>query len=181
MNINNKLLCILYAAIVVSSCQGPTGPDGRNGNAFVRIVSTDGFLNLYGDNNPAIPSPFQIGQYYNAAVGVYTFAYESRKYTGTSTYTYKRWGGTYSVSINYGTSGRKGKIFWKEGDPGEDGADRYFTLFCNYNGPEESVLGKNNGLQRNDHEQSGSFTIENGAFIVMIDYWLVEKGDKGEQ
>lgn len=175
---NNKyaFYLIMSIAVVFSSCDGPSGPDGKDGGAFLKISSSDGTLYLYGDDNPAIPSPFQVNQFYQASVGTYIFVYESRIYTSTTTYTYQQWLGTYTVSINHGTKGGEGQPFWQEGDPGVNGADKYFTLYCNFNGPQQSILGKNNSPINKELETSGKIKIERGQFIIDVEYRLKEKG-----
>lgn len=166
----------LSTSILFVSCEGPNGPDGKDGRAFLKITSSDGYLYAYSDNNPSMPSPLIAGQNYQVNIGTYIFAYESRIYTSTTTYTYQQWLGTYSISINFGTKGGEGKIFWQEGDPGTDGRDKYFTIYCNFNGPEQSVLGKRSGAPGVADCTEGKYRIVQGEFIIEVSYQLKEKG-----
>ncbi|MBI2428453.1 MAG: hypothetical protein HYV29_06590 [Ignavibacteriales bacterium] len=171
-----RLLLSLILSLSLISCEGPNGPDGRDGSAFLKVTSSDGYLYAYGDDNPSIPSPFFAGQNYRVNVGTYLFAYESRIYTSTTTYTYQQWIGSYSISINQGANGGERKIFWQEGDPGADGTDKYFTLYCNFNGPQQSVMGKGSEpIVGGDF--SGKFRMENGNVTIDVEYRLKDKGD----
>ena len=66
----------LCATLLLISCEGPNGPDGMDGRAFLKITSSDGYLYAYSDNNPSMPSPLIAGQNYSVSIGTYIFAYE---------------------------------------------------------------------------------------------------------
>lgn len=166
----------LFAMLLLISCEGPNGPDGKNGHAFLKITSSDGYLYAYSDNNPSMPSPLIAGQNYQVTIGTYLFAYESRIYTSATTYMYQQWLGTYSISINYGTKGGEGKIFWQEGDPGTDGRDKYFTIYCNFDGPNQSVLGKQTVTPGTDTKTAGTFIMKQDEFLIEVNFHLKEKG-----
>ncbi|MEW5799534.1 MAG: hypothetical protein AB1728_11075 [Bacteroidota bacterium] len=171
----------LFATFLLISCEGPNGPDGKDGRAFLKITSSDGYLYAYSDNNPSMPSPLIAGQNYQVSTGTYIFAYESRIYTSATTYTYQQWLGTYSISINFGTKGGKGKIFWQEGDPGTDGRDKYFTIYCDFNGPEQNVLGKRSNMPGTGISTAGTLILEQGEFLIEVKYQLKEKGTRTKE
>lgn len=59
-----RLQVILFQilALFLISCEGPSGPDGKDGSAFLKTTSSDGYLYVYSDNNPSMPSPLITGQ-----------------------------------------------------------------------------------------------------------------------
>jgi hypothetical protein len=106
----STLLLCLVAIVCLCGC----GKDGKDGNVYLQIsIVATPFS--YADNNPGIPDPFYIDTYYRCNPGTYNYGYTS--------WDYSTWYGTYTLSANKGTKGG----FLKKGD---DGADRYYTLFC---------------------------------------------------
>lgn len=125
----------LGLSLLLASCMGPDGPDGKNGNAYLQITSSDNTLiqfTSYG--NSGLPGTFSIDTYYQIYPGSYNYSYSAGYTDNTGTYYSDSWSGTYTVSINYGTKGGPGKIFWQPGDPGQNGTDEYYTMDCTYSG-----------------------------------------------
>lgn len=117
-------LFVLLLLALFTSC----GDDGESGEASIAIDWV-GRPNYYDDTNPAIPQVFYPGQYYHAVVGTFTFLYEA--------WDASVWSGSYTVSLDPGEDG--GFFPW---DDGEDGEDKYFTLWLLSTGPyfESSAL-----------------------------------------
>jgi hypothetical protein len=132
----------LFLLLIFSSCTGPNGPDGKKGEAFLTVTSSDGLLYAYIDDNASRPGMFNLGQPYRVSPNTYSFAYESRYYYTSTSYYYTLWSGTYQIWIHNGEKGGEGKIFWQKGDAGKDGVDSYLTLLCNYTGYQTSRINK---------------------------------------
>jgi hypothetical protein len=124
-------VAVILVAIAVPSCDGPDGPNGRNGNAYVDITSSDGTLNSDGLFS-SFPPTFYVDQYYSTNPGVYDFSFTTSYYDSHGNFYSRDWGGTYSITINDGSPGGDGKLFWQHGDPGSDGPDEYYKLNCTY-------------------------------------------------
>ncbi len=125
-------LALLFLAFLVSSCDGPTGPDGRDGNAYAAVTSSDGTLDFSTSVFDSFPSLFYYEEYYRTDPGTYQFSFTTSYYDVLGFYHSADWYGTYSISINYGDPGGSGKPFWQRGDPGSDGADNYYQLDCTF-------------------------------------------------
>ena len=95
------------------------GRDGDDGDAYIALNWVYA-PNYYWDNNPAIPIVFYRGAYYRSSPGAYDFGYEA--YEGS------QWVGTYTIAID---KGEDGGLF----TDGDDGRDRYFTLWLYSSGP----------------------------------------------
>lgn len=115
------------------SCMGPNGPDGKDGNAYMEVTSSDGTMIHITTNNGALPSTFNTYTYYRVYPGTYSFDYTAGYYSYGYYYS-AEWTGTYGISVNPGSPGGSGKIFWQPGDPGADGTDKHYDLDCNYYG-----------------------------------------------
>ena len=125
-------IAIICSAFFISSCDGPNGPDGRDGDAYAAVVSSDGTLDLSTAFFASFPSIFHYGDYYLTDPGTYDFSFTTSYYDVYGDYHSLDWYGTYSISINYGDPGGRGKPFWQRGDPGSDGPDRYYKLDCTF-------------------------------------------------
>ena len=116
------IMLMAAASLILTSCHdhhshdpGP-GPDGRDGRAFFSINYEWSHPYSYWDNNIDVPDNPQIGFFYMTVPGIYEFEY----FINPDEY----WYGTYEIWIILGERGRP------FGQPGLDGADNYFTLFC---------------------------------------------------
>ena len=98
---------------------GP-GPHGYDGEALLSIDYTVHHPYSYWDDNPDLPYNPEIGAFFHTYPGIYEFEY----FINYSEY----WYGTYEIWINPGGPGQP------HGVPGYDGADNYFTLFCDPHG-----------------------------------------------
>ena len=125
-------LAFVFLALFISSCEGPDGPDGRDGNAYASVISSDATLDFSTCSFASFPSVFFYGDYYLTDPGIYEFSFTTSYYDVFGFYHSEDWYGTYSISINYGDPGGSGKPFWQRGDPGSDGADKYYQLDCRY-------------------------------------------------
>lgn len=124
-----NVMMMLFVSILGSACYhdhhghyhdvGP-GPHGLDGEAYLSIDYTYQHPYSYWDDNPDLPYNPTIGVFYYTYPGIYEFEYF------ISPYDY--WYGTYELWVNYGEPGRP------HGEPGFDGADNYFTLFCDPDG-----------------------------------------------
>ena len=127
MKIHLRFTIIMITAFIITSCNGPNGPDGLSGDAYVAVVSSDGTLVASTGSFGSTPSTAYTNSYYYASPGTYSYRFTA--ISGTSS---RAWTGTYSVSVNQGEKGGAGKIFWEKGDAGKDGADKYYKLDCTY-------------------------------------------------
>ena len=124
-------VAFIFIAVLVSSCDGPNGPDGRDGNAYVKITNSDGTLNSDGIFS-SFPPSYYYNQYYSTYPGVYDFSITTSFFDSNGNYYSRDWDGTYTITINYGSPGGEGKLFGRRGDPGNDGLDEYYKLDCTY-------------------------------------------------
>ena len=97
------------------------GSDGKPGDVFIAI-NWIGLPMYYNDTNPSVPQTFYAGTYYPAVEGTFTFVYQA--WDGSN------WSGSYTISADPGEDG--GFFPWSDG---EDGKDRYFTLWLLSDGP----------------------------------------------
>jgi hypothetical protein len=136
----------IMALLLLISCTGPNGPDGNYGKSYLTVSTTDSTLYYYADNNPrrGVAKGLQIAlnQPYSVSPGTYSFQYEARAYTTSTSYYYIDWSGTYAIWSNKGQKGQKGGMFWQSGIAGEDGADTFLTLVCNFYGSTQSRMNK---------------------------------------
>jgi len=102
-------LLTLISTLTLNSC----GKDGSDGTAYCAVYLGYGVYG-YGDNNPAIPSVFVNGQYYQGQGGTYSYFYEDDSFY---------YSGEYTLTQNKGEDG--GLI-----TDGDDGEDTYFTNYC---------------------------------------------------
>lgn len=117
------ILISLFAISLASCIQGPPGPDGYDGNAYVAISYDDYPLYSYWDNNPDVPNNPAYDYWYPTYPGQFDFEY----FVNRTDY----WYGTYDIWVNRGGPGRP------NGQAGRDGYDTYLTLVCNADGPYE--------------------------------------------
>ena len=97
-------IAFIFIAVFVSSCDGPNGPDGKDGNAYVKITSSDGTLNSDGIFS-SFPPTYFYGQYYAANPGTYDFSFITSYYDIYGDYHSANWYGTYTITINPGSPG----------------------------------------------------------------------------
>ena len=125
-----QLIITTLTIIMIFGCNGEdglSGADGDDGTSYIAITWVSGPL-YYDDDNPATPSTFWNGIYYESNPGTYYYAYEA--WDGSV------WVGYYTITINEGEpgeEGEKGDIFWQDGadgEDGEDGEDICFELSC---------------------------------------------------
>jgi hypothetical protein len=179
MKIFNVFL-LLCVAMVISSCTGATGPDGKAGNAFLTITDSDDYLYSYSDNNhtrAGALSTFTIGIEYQVSAGTFQYSYESRHYY-TTYYTYIDWTGTYSIHINAGEKGGEGKSFWQKGDAGKNGLDSRLSLLCGYYGPLESRLNKGSAAESSVPDSLIIRDYTDGDYTMHVEYHLKEFGKR---
>jgi len=129
MRLFRRTVILLMATIAFGACHnhqdyhihdiGP-GPHGRDGFAFLAIDYTWSHPYSYWDDNPDIPYNPLIGHAHQTFPGIYEFEYFIDPW--------EYWYGTYEIWINLGGPGGP------HGEPGFDGADNYFTLFCDPDG-----------------------------------------------
>lgn len=170
--------CILFLSFLFVSCEGPAGPDGEDGDAYLRVRSSYGELYSYNDNNSGIPYGFSESSYYYTDPGTYSFSYESRLYSSSTSYTYTVWSGTYRITVNPGSKGGEGKPFWQEGEKGVDGFDKYLTLYCNYNGASLSKVSPTNEQTENISQQNPQkIREEKNGLIFEVEYWKVTENN----
>ncbi len=149
-----KLAFILVSLIATSltSCivvtDGPPGPNGYSGNAYVGVSYDDYEPYSYWDNNPDVPNNPYFDEYYGTIPGLYEFEY----FVNRNDYYY----GTYEVWVNPGGAGRPNGI------AGRNGADSYLLLICNQNGPYEDRKSKAGDLEMTKlSDGSLEYTVRN--------------------
>lgn len=125
-------LIVFVCALLMSACvevyHGP-GPNGHPGRAFFSINYTHVHPYSYWDNNPNVPFNPIIGHNHLTAPGIYEFEYFINPY--------EYWFGTYEVWVNPGGPGRP------YGEPGLNGPDNFFILWCDPHGYfEDRYVGK---------------------------------------
>lgn len=108
-------LSILSILVILFSC----GKDGNDGVATVAL-DWDWYVDVYSDNNPALPSIVERNFNYSSQVGSFQGVYLCSNGSGDEWY----WNFTYSISIN---KGEKGKLFRK----GENGKRKQHKIFLN--------------------------------------------------
>lgn len=173
------LMLIPITTVLFLSCKGENGVDGLDGRAFLTVTSSDGLLYAYIDNNSSRPGIFYAGQTYRVVPGLYDYAYESRDYNTDGTYYYAQWIGRYSIHINEGEEGSEGKIFWQSGEDGENGADSYLTLLCNFDGPYQNRINKiQKGTVRTIPDSVVTMKILRGEYVLNISATLKLFGKK---
>ena len=125
-----KLIIATLTILMIFGCKGKdgiTGADGEDGTSYIAISWVSGPL-YYADDNPATPSTFWNGTYYESNPGTYSYAYEA--WDGSV------WVGYYTITVNEGEPGEEGEegdMFWQDGADGENGADGEdicFELSC---------------------------------------------------
>ena len=126
------VMVFICLAFFISSCDGPSGPNGEDGNAYASVVSSDGTLDFSTGFFASFPSIFYYGDFYLTDPGTYDFSFTTSYFDVYGDYHSLNWYGTYSISINYGDHGGRGKPFWQRGDPGSDAPDRYYRLDCTF-------------------------------------------------
>lgn len=123
----------LALSFLCLSCDGPNGPNGKDGKAYMEVTSSDGTLIHITTQNSSLPSTFYTYTYYSVTPGTYSFDYTCG-FSSSGYYYSTEWYGNYTVSINHGSPGGAGKAFWQQGDPGKNGADKYYDLDCTFYG-----------------------------------------------
>jgi hypothetical protein len=124
-------VAFIFIAVLVSSCDGPNGPDGRDGNAYVKITSSDGTLNSDA-TFLSFPPTYYYDQFYATDPGTYAFSFLASYYDSYGDYHSTSWSGIYTITTNSGSPGGEGKPFGQHGHPGADGIDEYYKLDCTY-------------------------------------------------
>jgi len=154
-------LILSLMVVFVSSCTGPDGPNGKDGKAYAAVTSSDGTLQSgwYFASFPS--SGAYSNEYYSALPGTYSCLFETGYYYG-SYYYYEDWSGTYTISINKGTAGGKGKIFWQKGDAGQNGADKYYKLDCRYD------IGLGVSSENNFWKRGNSSTVPDTSVVGKV-------------
>lgn len=124
-------VAFLFLAVLVSSCDGLSGPDGRDGNAYVSVVSSDATLESDA-TFLSFPQTYYYEQYYITDPGTYGFSFSASYYDSYGDLHSTSWSGIYTITVNSGSPGGEGKPFWQEGNRGSDGIDEYYKLDCTY-------------------------------------------------
>lgn len=124
------------------------GKDGDYGQSFIAIDWVYS-PQSYWDNNSAVPYVFYAGQYYNSQPGTYDFQYTA--WDGSS------YSGLYTITVDEGEDAPLLLLFVD----GEDGVDKYFTLWLFSFGPsfyqtrsileKEASKGLDAGLDESDN------------------------------
>lgn len=154
------------------------GPDGLPGLAFFGVDWSDDAPDFISTDNPAIPSYFRYGDYYQSGPGTFYFYYEGAFFDGPDFVEYF-WEGYFDVWINPGEQG------CACGTPGANGADSYLMMVTNPYGPFESRLNKTapSDLPFTVLEQSDDRIVietEWDIYKVKITYNKLEKSKKAE-
>jgi hypothetical protein len=179
MKLFHLLGVIAPCVLLIASCMGPPGPDGKDGQAYLTVASNYGVIYSYSDNNFSRlggSSVFNIGQAYAVSPGVYSFQYQSRIYNLNGSYFYTNWSGQYVIWQNLGEKGGPGKILWERGDPGSDGLDSYLTLYCNYDGPTQSRLNKQDWTNPPLPDSTAVTESQSGGYSIRAEYHLLGHG-----
>lgn len=118
----NKILLSLVCTcfLLIIGC----GQDGDDGDAFISF-NWNTTPEWYWDDNPSIPNTITRNRNYKTGTGNYDFSYEIYD---SQWYAYWTYTGTYKITIN---QGEKGSFLLD----GEDGDDKYFSLFLGVDGP----------------------------------------------
>jgi hypothetical protein len=172
------LTCCLFS-ISFSSCVGPNGPDGKDGQAFLTVSATYGILYTYSDNNSSregAAGVFSYDQAYKVSPGTYNFQFESRLYNPDLSYYYADWSGAYIIWIHKGEKGGSGGIFWQPGSGGKDGENSYLTLLCNFDGAAQSRLNKQVSGSLATPDSTMISEVKVGDYCMRTEYHLMRCG-----
>lgn len=121
--------CALLAfCLFLSGCR-----DGEDGHAYLTL-DWDWYVDAYTDDNPGLPPTIDRRATYRVQPGTYYFSFDCSDGLGN----YWGYNGAYTITINKGS---KGGLF----SAGDDGADRYFTLWLSGDGA--GFTGSKNGVE----------------------------------
>ncbi len=109
---------LISISIFLTGCIGSRGDDGET---FVRIDYHLMRPSEFNDNNAGTPNTVSYGTWYESEPGEYSFNYILNQIYYES---------TYIITVN---EGGEGGLFWQKG---EDGADKYLTIWCEPGGPD---------------------------------------------
>ncbi|MCL4512367.1 MAG: hypothetical protein M1470_15105 [Bacteroidetes bacterium] len=177
-------LALISMSIFLASCMGPDGPNGKDGDAYLRVTSSDSTLDqIWINGNSGLPESFSLDTYYKVFPGSYGIAYTASYTDNTGNYYSDSLTGTLAITVNHGTVGGAGKLFWQRGDPGKGGANEYYTLDCTYNGGTltSGTLPKKSATPGADTLVVGKSYVQDCFGIryrIHLEYKLLSKKDK---